>query len=155
MQITVISVGRKGQKFIEQGCALYAKRLQRFCRFTLTTIDPAKGGDSTAKLVEQEGERIARLIPPQSVVWLLDDKGTAHTSEELAALLSHYAVHSHHSIVFVIGGAWGLSESLKRQYPQHLSLSSMTLSHGLAKVVLVEQLYRAFSILHNLPYHHA
>lgn len=157
MRVEVIAVGKGAERFVEEGCRNYRQRLDALCRFRMELIPPVKGGNglSPVEVMEQEAVLIAQRLHPQSHVFLLDEQGVEYTSQELAARIEGLGVKGISHLTFVIGGAWGLSSGLKQRYPQHLSLSRFTLPHGLARLLLVEQLYRALSIIRGLPYHHA
>jgi 23S rRNA (pseudouridine1915-N3)-methyltransferase len=102
----------------------------------------------------REGELILNLLQPSDDVWLLDDKGREMTSPQMAQWLEKRMAQSAKRLVFIIGGPYGFSPDVYTRVPSRISLSKMTFSHQMVRLIFVEQLYRAFSILHNLPYHH-
>ncbi len=102
----------------------------------------------------REGEQILKLLQPSDDVYLLDDKGREMTSPEMAAWMEKRMAQSTKRLVFVIGGPYGFSQDVYDRVPGRISLSRMTFSHQMVRVIFIEQLYRAFSILNNLPYHH-
>jgi 23S rRNA (pseudouridine1915-N3)-methyltransferase len=118
----------------------------------LIVLKPAPRGGGARRAIETEGERILAAVPAGCALIALDERGTAITTPELARRLARWRQNGR-NIAFLIGGADGLAESVKKSSDAVWSLSPLTLPHGLARVVLAEQLYRAGSILHNHPYH--
>ena len=154
MNITVLAVGTKMPKWVDQAVIEYSKRFARDIQFRLKEIRPEKrgAGVSAAQGMVAEEERILAAIPPQSFLIVLDERGKAPTSMELADWLKKWQQQGE-NICFVIGGADGMTASLKDRARLLMRLSSLTLPHGMVRVLLTEQLYRAQSILHNHPYH--
>lgn len=154
MNITVLAVGTKMPKWVDQAVIEYSKRFARDIQFRLKEIRPEKRGSgvSAAQVMAAEEERILAAIPPQSFLIVLDERGKAPTSMELADWLKKWQ-HQGENLCFVIGGADGMTASLKDRARLLMRLSSLTLPHGMVRVLLTEQLYRAQSILHNHPYH--
>jgi 23S rRNA (pseudouridine1915-N3)-methyltransferase len=126
--------------------------MPREMRVELIVLKPAPRGGGARRAIETEGERILAAVPAGCAVIALDERGTAITTTELARRLARWRQNGR-NIAFLIGGADGLAESVKKSSDAVWSLSPLTLPHGLARVVLAEQLYRAGSILHNHPYH--
>ncbi|HRU06327.1 MAG TPA: 23S rRNA (pseudouridine(1915)-N(3))-methyltransferase RlmH [Candidatus Brocadiia bacterium] len=135
--------------------AEYARRSSRFARFE--TKEVRGGGGSNAEETRQrEGERLLGAIEPADTVVVCDERGRQKSSEELAAFLGkRMSQGGAGRLVFVIGGGEGLSDAVRARAAEVLSLSRMTLSHELARVVMMEQIYRALTILANHPYHRA
>lgn len=154
MNITVLAVGTKMPKWVDQAVIEYSKRFARDIQFRLKEIRPEKrgAGVSAAQGMVAEEERILAAIPPQSFLIVLDERGKAPTSMELADWLKKWQQQGE-NLCFVIGGADGMTASLKDRARLLMRLSSLTLPHGMVRVLLTEQLYRAQSILHNHPYH--
>lgn len=154
MNITVLAVGTKMPKWVDQAVIEYSKRFARDIQFRLKEIRPEKrgAGVSAAQGIAAEEERILAAIPPQSFLIVLDERGKAPTSMELADWLKKWQQQGE-NLCFVIGGADGMTASLKDRARLLMRLSSLTLPHGMVRVLLTEQLYRAQSILHNHPYH--
>lgn len=154
MNITVLAVGTKMPAWVDQAVADYSKRFGRDIRFRLKEIKPEKRGsgvNATQGMVAEEA-RILAAIPPQSFLIVLDERGKAPTSLELADWLRKWQQQGE-NLCFVIGGADGMTADLKGRARMLMRLSSLTLPHGMVRVMLTEQLYRAQSILHNHPYH--
>ena len=155
MKITLISVGKLSQPFLRDGVAEYAGRLQRYISFNSHELKEAKGGSKAdAKVIrEQEGERILARVPVAAYLVALDEGGKSYGSEGLSELLGRHMLQGTGELVFVIGGAYGLSRAVKERANLLLSLSALTLTHQMARLLLLEQLYRGFTILRNEPYH--
>lgn len=150
-------MGGRGSDYVEAGCADYVRRLGRYARVRLDRIEPERGGRSggAGVGVEREGERLLGRIGGGSSVILLDERGERLSSVELAGLIESFGIYGQSHLTFIVGGAWGVSAAVRARADRELSLSAMTLSHGLARLVLLEQLYRSFTIIRGEPYHHA
>lgn len=146
MKIGLIWVGKTKDLFIREGVEKYLKLLARYADMKVTEIRPEKGGDAE-KVVEKESERIARLGVPYV---LLDEKGKGLTSLEFAQFIQSRKP----ALNFVIGGAFGVSEKIRRDAADSISLSKMTFTHEMARLVLAEQIFRAFTIMNKRGYHH-
>jgi 23S rRNA (pseudouridine1915-N3)-methyltransferase len=134
----------------------YVKRLKHYCKFSELIIHDIKNGGKLSKkeLKEKEGNLILKSLKNSDYVLLLDDKGLALTSIEFCELLNKTMVSSNNELVFVVGGAFGFSESVYKRANTKLSLSKMTFSHQMVRMIFKEQLYRAFTILKGGKYHH-
>lgn len=153
MNITIVSVGEKMPAWVEVGLAEYSKRFGRELKLTLKTVKPEKrGGIGAGQGMAAEEARIRAAMPAGVLPIVLDERGQAVTSVALADYLQKWMRDGAHPC-FVIGGADGISPALKADAALMLRLSDLTLPHGMARVLLVEQLYRALSIIHNHPYH--
>lgn len=156
MKILLIVVGKTDQQWLTDGINQYVERLTHFGQFDIQVIPDLKNTRSMEPQVQKvrEGEQILKLLQPSDDVWLLDDKGNEMTSPQMAQWLEKRMAQSTKRLVFIIGGPYGFSPDVYARVPGRLSLSRMTFSHQMVRLIFVEQLYRAFSILHNLPYHH-
>ena len=154
MNITVLAVGTKMPKWVDEAVAEYAKRFGRDVHYSLKEIKLEKRGSgvNAAQGMAAEEKRINEAIPEGAFLVVLDERGKAPTSVELAAHLKQWQLDGEH-VCFVIGGADGMTDALKQKARLMMRLSSLTLPHGMVRVLLTEQLYRAVSILHNHPYH--
>ncbi|MFN4236153.1 MULTISPECIES: 23S rRNA (pseudouridine(1915)-N(3))-methyltransferase RlmH [Vogesella] len=154
MKITLLAVGSKMPRWVDDAFADYSKRFGRDIQFELKEIKPEKrgGGVTAEKGIAAEHERIVAAIPPRSKLVILDERGKNWTSVQLAGAMKDWMAGGD-DICIVIGGADGLSQALKARADIMLQLSAMTLPHGMVRVLLAEQLYRAYSILNNHPYH--
>ncbi|MBR5853695.1 MAG: 23S rRNA (pseudouridine(1915)-N(3))-methyltransferase RlmH [Alistipes sp.] len=156
MNIELIVVGKTDMKEVEALVAMYTKRLNHYVRFAITTIADVR---NTRKLSEAEqkrleGEAILRLINDSDHVALLDEHGAELRSIEFADLIQRRMSSGVKRLVFVIGGPYGFSDAVYSRSNSKLSLSKMTFSHQIVRAIFTEQLYRAFTILKNEPYHH-
>lgn len=154
MNITVLAVGTKMPRWVDEAVADYAKRFGREIQFQLKEIKPEKrgAGVNAEQGMAAEEVRIMAAVPPKSYLVVLDERGKAPTSVALAAYLADWQQQGENPC-FVIGGADGMTATLKSRARLMLRLSSLTLPHGMVRVLLTEQLYRAQSILHHHPYH--
>ncbi|QNB08682.1 23S rRNA (pseudouridine(1915)-N(3))-methyltransferase RlmH [Herbaspirillum frisingense] len=156
MQLVIAAVGHKMPAWIETGFQEYAKRMPPECRIILKEIKPVeRSGSRTAETVmAQEREKIEAALPKGARVIALDERGRDWTSVQLSQQLVQWQQDGR-DVAFVIGGADGLDPGFKAGADTLIRISSMTLPHGMARVLLVEQLYRAWSITQNHPYHRA
>ena len=154
MRLLVLAVGTRMPGWINQAFDEYAKRMPRSMKIELVEVrpEPRSGGKTAAQLMQAEGERIARALPRGAFVVALDERGRDLSSPELARWLAARR-RDGGDLAFLVGGPDGLSEETRRGAQDTLRLSALTLPHGLARVLLAEQLYRAASILENHPYH--
>lgn len=156
MRIALLSVGRRMPSWVEQGYSAYAKRLPKECALRLTEIDPAprgKGVDATRALAS-EGERLLRAIPKGARVIALDVEGQPWSTATLARELRGWLA-SGRDCALLIGGADGLAPDCLARAEARWSLSALTFPHPLVRVILAEQLYRAWTLLQGHPYHRA
>ena len=158
MKFTVIAVGKLKERFWKDACEEYLKRLQPYAKMTVrevADIDPARAGGMEAAC-EKEGAAICAALDAlgsSTHVMLLDIGGLERSSEELSRHLDTLALGGASSFAFVIGGSDGVSEAVRRRASETLSFGPITLPHNLARVVLLEQLYRAQKISRGEPYH--
>lgn len=155
MKIECWMVGKTSFNYLNDGIAIYEKRIQRYNPFQWQTIPDIKNAKSLrpAQLKEKEGLAILDKINKEDFLILLDEKGKSYSSVEFAQQLEKILWRSNKRIIFLIGGAFGFSDAVYTRADQKLSLSKMTFSHQMIRLFFVEQLYRAFSILKKEPYH--
>ena len=156
--VNIICIGNLKESYFRDAVAEYAKRLKGFCKFTITEIDEERLPDnpSDAQIngaLKKEGERIIKKIPVGSKVVVMCIEGKQLSSEELAAFLDNATVTGASNITFIIGGSFGLWDEVKQRADVKLSMSKMTFPHQLARVMLSEQIYRAFKINQGGKYH--
>lgn len=155
VKITVVAVGKLKERFWADACAEYVKRLSAYASIKMVEIpdrDPVKtGGEEAGRALE--GKAILAAIPERSHVVLLDIGGKERSSEEIASHLNDLMLRGESSITFVIGGSCGVSSEVRARADERLSFGRITLPHNLARVVLLEQVYRAFKIMRGEPYH--
>jgi 23S rRNA (pseudouridine1915-N3)-methyltransferase len=154
LEITVLMVGKTREGFIQAGLDFYQKRLKPLVQLSLRSVREEKeaGGLSPETLKAREGERLQAQIPSKAHAVALDPQGREFTTEEFAAWLSKKEELSR-PLAFLIGGHWGLSDGVLAAAGEVLSLSRLTLTHELARLILLEQLYRAMTIKMGHPYH--
>lgn len=156
MRLLVLAVGTRMPPWVDAAFSEYAKRMPRHMPLEMVEIraEPREGGKPTAALCRAEAARIEQALPGGSMRVALDEHGREYTTEAFSNWLDKMTSDGR-DIAFLIGGADGLSPELKKAADLSLRLSAFTLPHGLARVVLAEQLYRAVSIMQNHPYHRA
>lgn len=158
MRITILCVGKIKEKFYSDAVAEYAKRLSKYCKLEIVEVPDEKTPDGASALVEEqikekEGKRILEKIKEDAFVCTLEIAGKRLTSEGLAQWMEKLAISGTSHIVFVIGGSLGLHSSVLNRSNMGLSFSDMTFPHQLMRVILTEQIYRAFRIINGEPYH--
>lgn len=158
LHIKIICIGKLKEPYLREACAEYQKRLSAFCRLEIDELPAARMPDapSAAQIdaaLAQEGERILARIPSGAYVYAMCIEGAQRPSGQFSAELQKLAVGGVSSVCFLIGGSWGLSEAAKARAQKKLSMSQMTFPHQLARVMLLEQLYRAFEIGSGGKYH--
>lgn len=158
MNITIVSVGKLKEKYLKDAINEYSKRLTRYCKLNIIELPDEKTPDNASEkeellIKEKEGQLILSKIKENSYVIAMDLKGKEITSEEFSKHLDNCGVLGNSNIVFVIGGSLGLSQEVKKRANYKLCFSKMTFPHQLFRVMLLEQIYRAFRISNNEPYH--
>jgi 23S rRNA (pseudouridine1915-N3)-methyltransferase len=153
VRIRVAAVGRVKEAHWRDACGEYLKRLRPYATIEVLEVADRDIGADAARAVAAEGADLLRAIPADSYVIALDLGGPETTSEGLAEKLSELMVRGRSDVTFVIGGSAGLSADVRARADERLALSRMTLPHQLARVVLLEQVYRSFRIMRNEPYH--
>ena len=156
MNIELIVVGKTDMREVESLVEMYAKRINFYCKFSITTLPDVKNTKSLSIKQQRtaEGESILRQIGDGDYVMLLDEKGEEFRSLDFAHWLQKRMNSGIRRLVLVIGGPFGFSEDVYARANGKLSLSRMTFSHQIVRAIFTEQLYRAFAILNNDPYHH-
>ena len=155
MRIAVVTVGKLKERFWADACAEYLKRLKAYARVTVTEVadvDPGRAGGVAAARAK-EGEAILAALPETAHVVLMAIEGKQRSSEGLSRRLDELALSGRSDIAFVIGGSDGVSRAVYDRADETLSFGPVTLPHNLARVVLLEQVYRAFKISRGEPYH--
>jgi 23S rRNA (pseudouridine1915-N3)-methyltransferase len=154
MRLCVLAVGHRMPEWIVAGYGEYARRMPREARLELIEIkpEPRSGGRSTDQIMAAEAQRILAAVPKNALRVALDERGAGWTTRQLSERMRSW-MDGGRDVAFIIGGADGLHESVKSAADQLLALSALTLPHAMVRVLLAEQLYRAYSLLHNHPYH--
>ncbi|MCT4633402.1 MAG: 23S rRNA (pseudouridine(1915)-N(3))-methyltransferase RlmH [Firmicutes bacterium] len=158
MKITILTVGKIKEKYFVNAIKEYTKRLSKYCSLKEIEVSDEKAPENLSEkdmeiVKNKEGERILKNIKDSSHVIALAIEGKQKSSEELASRIEKLGVSGKSDIVFIIGGSLGLSDAVYKRADELLSFSKMTFPHQLMKVVLLEQVYRAFRIIKNEPYH--
>ena len=158
LRVTVLCIGKLKEAYLRDACAEYGKRLGAFCRLRVVELEEARVPESPSAAqreaaLREEGRRILAKLPPGAVSIALCIEGREFSSPDFSRFLEKAAVDGAGDVALVIGGSWGLSEEVKAAARLRLSMSPMTFPHQLARVMLLEQLYRAFQISAGGKYH--
>ena len=158
MKITIITVGKIKEKYLTEAINEYSKRLSKYCKLEIIEVADEKTDENASETMnkitkDKEGERILKYVKDDSYVITLEILGKMLTSPELADKIAKICINGSSHIVFIIGGSLGLSENVSKRSDYKLSFSKMTFPHQLMRVILLEQIYRAFRINNNEPYH--
>lgn len=158
MKITILAVGKVSLSFLKDGIEEYKKRMRSYANVTITEVKEEKVSDrpdeaERLRTVEAEGERLLKQIKDGQFVFLLDLHGETMSSEKLAAKIALLGLGGRSDIVFVIGGAYGVSDALRKRADVKLSFSPMTFTHQMVRLLIIEQIYRTFKINRKEPYH--
>lgn len=158
MKITVLCVGKVKERFFTDAIKEYSKRLSRYCKLEIIEVADEKTPDGASELVvsqikEKEAERMEKYLPDSAYVIALAIEGKKLTSEKLAEKIDSLGISGTSHLVFLIGGSLGMSDRLLKRADYLLSFSDMTFPHQLMRVILLEQVYRSYRIIHGEPYH--
>ncbi|GAB6093024.1 23S rRNA (pseudouridine(1915)-N(3))-methyltransferase RlmH [Furfurilactobacillus curtus] len=158
MKIKIIGVGKLKEKYFKQGIEEYAKRLSKFCTFEIVEVPDEKAPETLSQaemeqVMAKEGTRILEHIKDREYVYALAIKGQERTSEAFAKEIDELSTYGHSDITFVIGGSLGLTPAVLKRADTQISFGRFTLPHQLMRLVLTEQIYRAFMINAGSPYH--
>lgn len=156
MKLTLLCVGKTRERFIQDGIAKYVRYLQPYADVRIRELkeDQARTIKDAPVVRRKEAEKIRKALPPAGFVMALDERGREYSSHEFAEFLNASGERGVREMVFVVGGAMGLDESVTGDADAVLALSRWTLTHEMARVVLLEQLYRAFTIIKGKQYHY-
>lgn len=158
MNISILTVGKLKEKYFKQGIDEYAKRLGPYAKVKIIEVPDEKAPENLSEAeIEQvkcsEGERLLKKLPDNAYAIALAIKGKQMPSEDFAAKIQELATYGHSDIAFIIGGSNGLSNEVLSRADFQLSFSKFTFPHQLMRLILIEQIYRAFKIMRNEPYH--
>lgn len=158
MKITILSVGKVKEKFYRDAILEFSKRLSRYCKLEIIEVADEKTQEEASEteiriVKEKEGERLLKNIKDDAYVVCLCIDGKQLDSEELSEKIEKLGIQGTSHICFIIGGSLGLSDEVVRRADFRLSFSKMTFPHQLMRVILLEQIYRAYRIMNNEPYH--
>ena len=153
--IRIISVGATRDSYIKDGCSIYQKRLKRYCRFSEEIVKEVGYSKKSMNACHQEEEeRLSKKLSPNHLTILCDEKGKDLSSEELAGYFQKWSNGGYSHFDFLIGGAYGVTPAIKKRADFVLRLSKMTFTHQMVRLVLIEQIYRSFTIINGENYHH-
>jgi 23S rRNA (pseudouridine1915-N3)-methyltransferase len=153
MRLVIVCAGKVREKWLREGIAEYIKRLSRFCEIKMIEVPDAPDSLPREQALEQEGNAMLAKIKPSSNVWLMDVAGECLNSEEYSKLLIRGFEDGGAELVFVIGGSNGFSTDLIKRANRRICFSEMTFTHCMARLILLEQCYRAFKIARGEKYH--
>jgi 23S rRNA (pseudouridine1915-N3)-methyltransferase len=158
LKITIIAVGKIKESYLKEGIKEYIKRLGRFCKIDIIEVPEQQAPESLSpaqeeQVKETEGENILKKIKQGSAVIAMDVNGISLDSVELAYKINNYAISGNSHVTFIIGGSLGLHKRVLEAANMRLSLSRMTFPHQLTRLILLEQIYRAFKIINGETYH--
>ncbi len=154
MKIEFIFTGKTTEKWIEEGCTNYLNRIKRYAKAEVKVINASVSGFSPEVQRKKESALILEKVSGKDLIILLDEKGKQFTSEEFAKQMNKFNTSGKTKIAFIVGGAYGADLLLQKQANLILSFSKMTFTHQMIRLLLLEQVYRAFTILKNEKYHH-
>ncbi len=157
MKIRLLFTGKTDEAYLTEGIEKYAKRVRAFANFEIITIAVQKKWSALPpeQRMEKEGQLLLDWISKHDHCVLLDERGRKLTSVSFARFMEERMNRSVKSLLFIVGGPYGFSDKVRNALPVQLSLSPMTFSHQVIRLIFMEQLYRAFTIIHNQPYHNA
>ena len=157
MKIHFWTIGKSHESFVKEGVEMFTKRIANYYSVEWTIIpNPKNGGNMEPSILKiKEGEMLVSLITKDDYVVLLDERGKSFTSEAFSKFLEQRAVDSTKNLIFIIGGAYGVSEAVMQRANVKWSLSHLVFPHQIVRLLLAEQVYRACSIIKNEKYHHA
>lgn len=156
MKIQVWSIGKENDAYINEGIKVFQKRLQHYVDFELKLIPTVKQAASlsVSELKKQEGKMLLDMLQPSDYLVALYERGKTMTTLQLADFLQQRANAGARQVIILVGGAFGLDEPVLKRAQLQLSLSALTFPHQLVRLIITEQLYRAYSVLSNEKYHH-
>ena len=152
MKIILLWIGKTKDPRLGQLVNEYAQRIRHFLEFSILELKPG-GGQTPSQILDKEEDRLLEKLTDRDFVVLMDPRGMELTSRELAEWVGEFRDYSGKNLVFVLGGHIGVGARVKLRAQRLLSLSRMTLTHEMARVMLMEQIYRALTIIHHVPYH--
>ena len=155
MKITLLTIGKTDQKYLNEGISVYQKRLKHYVNFEIIEVPALKKASSmpTEIIKQKESELIFKYLDKADSIILLDERGKTFSSDEFAGFLQKKMNSGIREMIFIVGGAWGFHESIYKKANHAISLSRLTFSHQMVRLFFTEQIYRAFTILRGESYH--
>ncbi len=154
MKLTILFTGKTSAGYLKEGIAEYEKRIRKYVSFTIKELSSGKSSKDIYTVRQKEGKMILKVLDTKTFIILLDERGELVTSVKFAGILEKKMIEGYKELVFVIGGAYGVSKEVHDRANRVISLSPMTFSHQVVRILLMEQLYRAFTLIKGEPYHH-
>lgn len=156
MKIKIVAIGKTHKSFLMEGEQEYMKRIKKYIPIEKVEIPDLKNAKKLTQkqIKEKEGQLLINKIEPHSLIVLLDEKGKEFTSMKFSGWIQDKMNRGYKNIIFLIGGAYGFSDEVYKLANEKIALSKMTFSHQMIRMLFTEQIYRAFTILNNEPYHH-
>lgn len=156
MKIKLIAIGKTDKDYLKEGIDIFLKRLKHYTNFEFTIIPDIKNSKNLSEDQQKtkEGELILQQVTNSDFVCILDENGKNHSSVEFSEFMNQRMISGIKTLVFVIGGPYGFCKTVKQRANSKISLSRMTFSHQMVRLIFIEQLYRAFTIQKGEPYHH-
>jgi 23S rRNA (pseudouridine1915-N3)-methyltransferase len=156
MKVKLLSIGKTEEKYLKEGIDMYCKKLSHYFPFKYEELPAIKQTRNLSfdEQKKREGETILKKISPSDTVVLLDETGLQYSSIDFSAFMQHQLMQGSKQLIFIVGGTYGFSQDLYQRKDYLISLSSMTFSYQMVRLIFLEQLYRAATILKNEPYHH-
>jgi len=153
MKIECVFVGKTSDRYLDEGIADFTKRLERYSQVSVKIVREIKSKATDAEITKSEGRGILKAVAEEAFGVVLDPKGKSLSSEELAQQISQWQLQNRKTVSFIVGGSNGVSSEVLQRADFRLSLSKMTFTHDMSRLILLEQLYRAYSILAGSKYH--
>ena len=153
MKVVIVGTGKTNETYLDQGIQVYLKRLIHYTNFELMWLPDVKKFSNTEDLLHKEGEQFLKVIQNDDYVVLCDEGGKIFSSKGLASFIEQRQIESTKRLIFIIGGAFGLAAKIRARANLFFSLSNLTFSHQMIRLFLIEQVYRAFTIIQNEKYH--
>jgi len=156
MKIALLQTGKTSERYLADGISIFTERIGKYTPFEIITVPESKRIRSMPEQEQKlrEGEQQLRFFRNDDYIVILDEKGREYSTMEFSVWLEKSFMLQKKRILFVIGGAWGFSEEVRKRADMNLSLSRLTFSHQMVRLLFLEQLYRAFTIIKGEPYHH-
>jgi 23S rRNA (pseudouridine1915-N3)-methyltransferase len=156
MKIALLQVGKTTEKYLNEGISAYDERIRKYVPFEILTIPDMRNTRNmpAAEQKSKEGEKLLKALKDDDYIVLLDEKGKELSTIDFSSWLGRTMMLQKKRIVFIIGGPWGVSDNILRRADFNFSLSRLTFSHQIVRLLFMEQLYRAFTVIKGEPYHH-
>lgn len=155
MNITLLLTGKTDRDFIDRGIGLYEGRLRHYVNFNIVYLPDIKKKLPEKQHTAEEGKNLLKILEPSDILVLFDERGKEYSSPQLAGFIEKYMIAGTRRLIFAVGGPYGFSGEVYKRANRKISISKMTFPHQLIRLPVIEQIYRAFTIIKGEPYHHA